>query len=216
MTRPGPTPRKYAPPVNDPGTPIADELEHGPSAYRYRPQPEDLLPPVLAAQTDGEQRRTAPREETTAMPAAATPDPAPLFDPDIPEDEPFSAQLARARSRPRSSTRPEGEITAECLDWLNAQPRTKARKVHQSAMTGGGEPDIDACSRGRAVKIEMKRPGEEPPERQLRRMWEWQRAGALVGWATSLQEVQALMAHVHDLEWINPLTGPGAPVAPPG
>jgi hypothetical protein len=132
------------------------------------------------------------------------------------EDEPFSAQLARVRAQPRASTRPEGEITADCLTWLNSQPRTKARKVHQGAMTGGGEPDIDACARGRAVKIEVKRPGQVPTGRQLRRMEEWQRAGALVGWVTSLADLQAIMAHVGNPEFRNPLTGPGTDIAPPG
>jgi hypothetical protein len=133
---------------------------------------------------------------------------------DTPEDEPFSAQLAQARARPRSTTRPESEITRTALEWLNSLPRTKARKVHQGSMTGGGEPDIDACSHGRSVKIEMKRPGEEPSPRQHRRMQEWQRCGALVGWATSLAEVMELMEHVADPDWTNPLTGPGAPTPP--
>lgn len=187
-------------PTTDSGTPIADELMYGPSAPRYAAQRQSMLPEPLRDHHPGS------GEVTSIMPAVE----------EVPEDEPFSAQLARARSRTRSTTRPEGEITAEALEWLNSQPRTKARKVHQSAMTGGGEPDIDACCRGRAVKIEMKRPGEEPPERQLRRMREWQRSGALVGWACSLPDVQALMERVADMQWQNPLTGPGAPVAPPG
>lgn len=125
----------------------------------------------------------------------------------------FAARQAAARrsmadGAPR--TRPESAITAEALEWLNGQPSTLARKVHQSAFAGGGEPDIDACVAGRAVKIEMKRPGERPTRAQLARMRQWQRAGARVGWATCLQHVVEIVARVDD-SWINPLDQPGAP-----
>lgn len=138
------------------------------------------------------------------------------------DEEPlsFDAQVSTARrsiaaGAPRS--RSESAIVGEILEWFNGRDDAVARKVHQAALSGGGEPDIDACVRGRSVKIEVKRPGVPAPgPRQLNRLRRWQRAGALVGWVTDLAGVQALLDHVDDVEWINPLTGPGAPVAPPG
>lgn len=134
-------------------------------------------------------------------------------------DEPGGGFSSRVRTADRvaETTEPEAKVTRRILDWLNSQPDTIARKVHQTAVTGGGEPDIDACSRGRCIKIEVKRVGAPPPPpRQIARLARWQRAGALVGWATSVEHVQELMQHVDDRSWINPLTGPGAPVGPPG
>jgi hypothetical protein len=112
------------------------------------------------------------------------------------------------RRQPR--IRPESEITAEALSWLNAQPRTFAWKLHTGPMGEGGHPDIDGCSDGRSLKIEMKRPGETPTKRQMARLLQWRATGALVGWATSVEEVRAILA-MRDTDYVNPLTGPGTP-----
>ncbi len=113
--------------------------------------------------------------------------------------------------RRQPQTEPESRITARALTWLNAQPRTYAWKLHTGSMGQGGHPDIDGCADGRCLKIEMKRPGEKPSQRQMARLLQWQAAGALVGWASSVEEVRAIVAHAADLGWENPLTGPGAP-----
>ncbi len=143
---------------------------------------------------------------------------------DVPLDEvddTFSARVATAGRAiadgvPRS--RPESAIVAGLLEWLNSHEQCHARKVHQTAVTGGGEPDIDAVIRGRAVKIEVKRPGAPPPRAaQMHSLRCWQRAGALVGWVTCLAELVEIVGHLDDPQpWVNPLTGPGAPVAPSG
>lgn len=112
--------------------------------------------------------------------------------------------------RRQPSIKPESEITAEALTWLNAQPATFAWKLHTGPMGEGGHPDIDGCSAGRCIKIEMKRPGEKPTRRQMARLLQWRATGALVGWATSVEEVRALLA-MRDTDYVNPLTGPGAP-----
>lgn len=78
-----------------------------------------------------------------------------------------------------------------------------ARKVHGNAATIG-EPDIDACLRGRAVKLELKQPGEKPTKLQYVKLRAWQAAGALAGWATTMVEVDELLSHVDDVGWRNP------------
>ena len=55
-----------------------------------------------------------------------------------------------------------------------------------------GDPDIDACIRGRSLQLEVKRPGEKPTLLQLKRLEEWRQAGALVGVVTSVAEVRTL------------------------
>lgn len=140
-----------------------------------------------------------------APPAGETPQPPP----EIPEDDrSFAVRVRATRSAP--STPSEGSIVADCLRWLAVQPRTQSRKVHQSAVSGSGEPDLDICCRGRAVKVEVKRPGEHPTAKQMRRMKCWRDAGALVGWVTSLDELRGLMDRVDDPAWQADLTRPGA------
>lgn len=135
------------------------------------------------------------------------------------DDEEFSAPRLRDRepqplTRVPPGKRPllEGEITAQALRWLNKQPRTHAWKLHSSVRGQTGHPDIDACVDGRSLKIEMKRPGKKPEPHQIGRLKQWRAAGAIVGWASSLEHVQQLHARAATGgEWANPLTGPGAP-----
>jgi hypothetical protein len=79
-----------------------------------------------------------------------------------------------------------------------------ARKIHGSRYQDAGEPDIDACVMGRAVKVEAKLPGGKPTAIQMARLRRWERAGALAGWATSVAEVDELLSHLGDLTWVNP------------
>ena len=84
----------------------------------------------------------------------------------------------------------ESAIVEAIVKWINSQPRAIARKRHGTAWGMAGEPDVNACVRGRSVQIEVKQPGEKPSALQLRRLEEWQRAGALSFSATSLAEVK--------------------------
>ena len=56
-----------------------------------------------------------------------------------------------------------------------------------------GEPDIDACLRGRSVQLEVKRPGEKATPLQLKRLEQWRQAGALTAVVTSVEEVKTLL-----------------------
>lgn len=132
-------------------------------------------------------------------------------------DERFDPEKGVGNRPPRKRTRvkSETEITRECITWLKAQPGTYAWKLHTGPMSSETKhPDIDGCTNGRSIKIEMKRPGERPDKGQMARLLQWRAAGALVGWATSVEEVRAIFANADNPDYVNPLTGPGAPAVP--
>lgn len=72
-----------------------------------------------------------------------------------------------------------------------------------------GTPDLLGSLRGRSLAIEIKKPTEVPRADQMGQLRRWQTAGALVGWACSEREMRALLDHIDDRGWHNPLTGPG-------
>lgn len=105
-----------------------------------------------------------------------------------------------AQHAPRS----EKTIVDACMNYIEDMPRGHCRKVHGSRYQDAGEPDIDACVDCRCVKVEVKMPGEVPTPIQYAAMRKWERAGALVGWVTSVQELELLLTHRGDPDWINP------------
>ena len=86
----------------------------------------------------------------------------------------------------------ERAIVKAILAYLNGLPGCLARKRWGGGMGVAGDPDIDACIRGRSLQLEVKRPGEKPTPLQLKRLEEWRQAGALVGVVTSVAEVRTL------------------------
>lgn len=139
-------------------------------------------------------------------------------DPGRPVDEVGTDEMPLARRvsarRSAGTVQPEAKLVRAAIQRINDEPGGFARKVHQTAVTGGGEPDVDACVRGRALKLEGKRPGQRPTGAQTARMRRWAAAGALVGWFTSVEHVEQLLRRVDDWKWINPLDEPGAPDPP--
>jgi len=128
------------------------------------------------------------------------------------EYEPAAGPTLRAQMVAERDRRSETVRTREVLDMLNGLPQTYAYKTHGGHRAEGGHPDIMACSRGRMVTIEMKRPGFRPDARQMQRLRAWQAAGAAVGWAETVEHAREIMAHLDDpVPWINPLTEPGDP-----
>lgn len=87
----------------------------------------------------------------------------------------------------------ERAIVKSILAYLNSLPACLARKRWGGGMGVAGDPDIDACLRGRSVQLEVKRPGEKPTALQLRRLDEWQRAGAVAAVVHSVMEVKKLL-----------------------
>jgi hypothetical protein len=87
----------------------------------------------------------------------------------------------------------ESAIVKAILAYLNSLPGCVARKRWGGGMGVAGDPDIDACIRGRSVQLEVKRPGEMPTPLQLKRLEEWRQAGAVVAVVHSLAEVTGLL-----------------------
>lgn len=92
--------------------------------------------------------------------------------------------------------RNENALVNGVLDLIRSMDQAHARKVHGGPFQDAGEPDIDACVRGRAVKIELKMPGAEPTPVQYAALRRWERAGALAFWATSVDEVRIWLTDV--------------------
>jgi len=90
----------------------------------------------------------------------------------------------------------EKRICGKILKWLNAQPETRAIKIHGDQYLIN-EPDIIGCRDGRFFAIEVKRPGKATRvgQKAIHRLW--RRAGGNVIVATSLTEAQNWWA-----EWI--------------
>ncbi|MGE5486997.1 MAG: VRR-NUC domain-containing protein [bacterium] len=87
----------------------------------------------------------------------------------------------------------ERAIVKAILAYLNGLPGCLARKRWGGGMDVAGDPDIDACIRGRSVQLEVKRPGERPTPLQLKRLEEWRKAGAVVAVVHSVAEVRAVL-----------------------
>jgi len=90
----------------------------------------------------------------------------------------------------------ERAIVKAILAYLNGLPGCLARKRWGGGMGVAGDPDIDACIRGRSVQLEVKRPGERPTPLQVKRLREWRKAGALVAVVSSVEEVKSLLTEV--------------------
>lgn len=79
--------------------------------------------------------------------------------------------------------------TARSLGWW-------ACKMHGSAFSVAGLPDVLCIKAGRAVWLEAKRPGEEPTKIQLHRMRELAAAGCSTAVVTSAQEARVFLEGV--------------------
>lgn len=88
----------------------------------------------------------------------------------------------------------ERAIVKAILAYLNSLPGCLARKRWGGGMGVAGDPDIDACIRGRSLQLEVKRPGEKPTALQAKRLDEWRKAGALVAVVVSVDDVKSLLA----------------------
>lgn len=90
----------------------------------------------------------------------------------------------------------ERAIVKAILAYLNGLPCCLARKRWGGGMGVAGDPDIDACIRGRSVQLEVKCPGEKPTPLQLKRIEEWRQAGAVVAVVSSVADVKSLLTEV--------------------
>lgn len=89
---------------------------------------------------------------------------------------------------------PETSLQSTVLDYLNSLPNCMAENVSGNARQSG-RADINACYKGKCIKIELKDPesGYQPTRQQLLYLKKWQKAGAITGVCYSLKEVKELI-----------------------
>ena len=76
--------------------------------------------------------------------------------------------------------------------WLNAQPGCYAVKTHGSIYSAG-QPDLLGSYQGRALALEVKRPGRRPTRLQAAVLKKWRAAGAIAAVVTSVEDVRELL-----------------------
>lgn len=127
-------------------------------------------------------------------------------------DAPYDPQPLRAaaqRKTARPPQRAESAIVADVIAHIQSLPAGHARKVHGGAHGQIGEPDVDACVAGRAVKLEGKTRREKPTVPQRAALTRWRAAGALAGWFRNVRDAVNLLEHVGDPEFQADLEQPG-------
>jgi hypothetical protein len=77
-------------------------------------------------------------------------------------------------------------------------------KIHGTAAQRAGTPDLLICLGGRFVACECKQPGKKPTPLQMKRLRDWQAAGAIAGWVTTEVELDELLVHADHGDWVNP------------
>ena len=88
----------------------------------------------------------------------------------------------------------ESNIQTNVLKYLNSLPKCIAENVSGNA-SQSGRADINACYKGRCLKIELKDPetGYQPSQQQLLYLKKWAAAGAKTGVWYSVEEVRLLI-----------------------
>jgi len=90
----------------------------------------------------------------------------------------------------------EAAITEAIIRWL------RARGAHVIKTYGGpyrrGLPDLIGVYRGRALALEVKRPGGKPTRLQQYELERFAAAGAVAGVVTSVEDVKQLLRGVDD------------------
>jgi hypothetical protein len=87
----------------------------------------------------------------------------------------------------------ESSIVKSILDYLKTVPECMAEKTHGSNFGKAGKPDISGCLRGRRFELEVKVPGNKPTPIQEAMLRKWNRAGAITGVVTSLEEAKIVL-----------------------
>ena len=88
----------------------------------------------------------------------------------------------------------EGSITGSILRYLNSLPHCRAEKLKGSS-SASGRADINACYRGRTLRIEVKTPDHKnkASAKQNHNLDKWYKAGAVVMVAYSKESVEKLI-----------------------
>ena len=100
-----------------------------------------------------------------------------------------------ARAKIRTST--EANLKRRVMQMLSAEyPGAVVRKRHGSSYSTVGDPDLEVLYRGIHVECELKRPGEVPTAIQVRRLAEWEAAGAVCVVVHSVEEMRQVMSNL--------------------
>lgn len=91
----------------------------------------------------------------------------------------------------------EGTLQSRVLKYLNSLPECIAENVSGNAAQSG-RADINACYKGRCLKIELKdsEEGYQPTKQQLLYLDKWNAAGAITAVCYSLDDVKNLMEEI--------------------
>lgn len=91
-------------------------------------------------------------------------------------------------------TSTETNLKRQVMSMLSAEyPDAVVRKRHGSIYSTVGDPDLYILYRGVHIETELKRPGQRPTPIQVRRLLEWQRAGAVIAVIRTVDEMRELM-----------------------
>ena len=94
----------------------------------------------------------------------------------------------------------EEVIVAAIIKYLNSLDGGVAEKVQGTSMSSG-KADINACYRGKAIRIEVKTPdhGNKASEKQKLNLKRWQKAGAICLVAYSLEDVKRALEECDEI-----------------
>lgn len=87
----------------------------------------------------------------------------------------------------------ERSITDRILAYLRRRPDTWAVKIGAGPYQRAGLPDILACTHGRLVALEAKRPGKKATPLQAATLAAIRRAGGIAAVVTSVDEVAEIL-----------------------
>lgn len=90
----------------------------------------------------------------------------------------------------------ESSVQSSVLEYLNSLKGCIAENVSGNS-SQSGRADINGCFRRRAFRIELKVPdrGNTPTKKQLYELLRWQKAGAIVMVAYSLDNVKTIFTN---------------------
>ena len=91
----------------------------------------------------------------------------------------------------------ESQLQTAVLNYLNSLPECIAENVSGGA-TQSGRADINACYKGRCLKIELKdsHTGYKPTQQQLHYLDKWNAAGAITAVCYGLNDVKNLLEEI--------------------
>lgn len=95
----------------------------------------------------------------------------------------------------------ESSLQTKVLKYLNSLPRCIAENVSGSAEQSG-RSDVNACYKGRCLKIELKDPqtGYKPTQQQILYLKRWAAAGAKTGVCYSVEDVKILLEEIDEVQ----------------